>query len=129
MSGLERLEARHGLESLTRNARQAVLISFVLLIALLLISGWQLRSNHGIEWLPVLVRALPLVLFLPSILTRRPRGHAWLAFVSLLYIAQGAMLTTLPGQAWLGWLEVLAALVLFFASALYARWQSRLLRR
>ena len=76
MNGLERLEARHGLESLTRKARQAVLASFVLLIALLLISGWQLRSNNGTEWLPVLVRALPLVLFLPSILTRRPRGHA-----------------------------------------------------
>ncbi len=129
MNALEQFEARHGLESLTRKARQAVLISFVLLIALLLISGWQLRSNNGVEWLPVLVRALPLVLFLPSILTRRPRGHAWLAFVSLLYLAQGAMLTTLPGQAWLGWLEVLAAMALFFASALYARWQSRLLHQ
>ncbi|WP_136067722.1 DUF2069 domain-containing protein [Modicisalibacter radicis] len=129
MNGLERLETRYGLETLARRARQAVLISFVLLIALLLLSGWQLRSHNGVEWLPVLVRALPLVLFLPSILTRRPRGHAWLAFVSLLYIAQGAMLTTLPGQAWLGWLEVLAAVALFFASALYARWRSRLLRQ
>lgn len=129
MNGLERLETRYGLEALSQGARRAVLISFVLLIALLLLSGWQLRNNNGVEWLPVLVRALPLVLFLPSILTRRPRGHAWLAFVSLLYIAQGAMLTRLPGQAWLGWLEVLAAMALFFASALYARWRSHLLRQ
>ena len=76
MNGLERLEARHGLESLTRKARQAVLASFVLLIALLLISGWQLRSNNGTEWLPVLVRATCghyCRRTLPSDVTRRRR--------------------------------------------------------
>ena len=124
-AALERLESRHGLNRLTQRARQGVITSYATLIAVLFIGGLQLLSQSDSGLMPLLVRILPLVLFLPSILTQRPRGHAWLAFVSLLYFMQGVMIATLPDKAWLGLLEVVASLALFIASMLFARWRSR----
>ncbi|MGC3874407.1 DUF2069 domain-containing protein [Halomonas sp. GXIMD04776] len=125
---LEGLEQRHGTALLTQRTRQVVLGSYVALVVLLLIGGLQLQAQSSSGLLPVLVRVLPLVLFFPTLYTRRPRGHAWLAFVSLLYFMQGVMLATLPGKTWLGLLEVVASLALFVSSMLYARWRSRQLR-
>nr|WP_299241102.1 DUF2069 domain-containing protein [uncultured Halomonas sp.] len=124
-AALEGFEAKHGIAPLTQRTRKIVLGSYVGLIIMLLIGGWQLQAQSSNGFLPVLVRVLPLILFLPTIYTRRPRGHAWLAFVSLLYFMQGVMLTTLPGKTWLGLLEVVASLTLFVSSMLYARWRSR----
>jgi uncharacterized membrane protein len=69
-----------------------------------------------------------LVLFLPSIIGQRARGHAWLAFVSLLYFTQGVMLATLPEQGMRGVLEALVSLALFTGCMGYARFRSRQLR-
>lgn len=128
-AALERLEKRHGLAPLTQRARLAVLVSYVSLIVLLLVGGLQLQARSDSGMLPLLVRVLPLVLFLPAIVTRRPRGHAWLSFVSLLYFMQGVMVATLPGQSWLGLLEAIVSLALFASSMLYARWRSRQLKQ
>lgn len=124
-AALERFENRHGLTPLVQRARMAVLASYVALIVLLLIGGLQLQAQSDSGLLPLLVRVLPLALFLPTIVTCRPRGHVWLSFVSLLYFMQGIMIATLPGRSWLGMLEVLASLALFTSSMLYARWRSR----
>ncbi|MBZ9556674.1 MULTISPECIES: DUF2069 domain-containing protein [unclassified Modicisalibacter] len=111
-----------------RQARRVVIGSYAALIVLLCLGGWLLKSQHQVGWGPILVRLLPLVLLLPSLLTRRPRGHLWLAFVSLLYLMQGVMIASLPDKLWLGGLEIAAAAVLCVASALYARWRGRQLR-
>ncbi|GHA86837.1 DUF2069 domain-containing protein [Modicisalibacter luteus] len=124
-AALERLEKRHGLDRLTQLSRQGVVISYGLLIALLLLGGLQLQAQSDSGLMPMLVRILPLILFLPSIVTQRPRGHAWMAFVSLLYFMQGVMIAALPDKAWLGSLEVLASLALFVSSMFFARWRSR----
>ncbi|SFH72466.1 DUF2069 domain-containing protein [Modicisalibacter xianhensis] len=124
-AALERLEKRHGLNRLTQRARQGVIASYVVLIALLFVGGLQLQAQSDNGLMPMLVRILPLILFLPSIVTQRPRGHAWLAFVSLLYFMQGVMIATLPDKAWLGMLEVAASLALFISSMFFARWRSR----
>lgn len=128
-AALERFEQRHGLARLTQRARLGVLVGYVSLIALLTLGGLQLQIESDAGLLPIVLRVLPLILFLPSIVTRRPRGHAWLAFVSLLYFMQGVMIATLPNKAWLGLLEVAAALLLFTASMLFARWRGRQLRQ
>ncbi|PMR75610.1 DUF2069 domain-containing protein [Billgrantia endophytica] len=124
---LEEMEARHGLDSLTERARQLVLGSFVLLLILLVWSGLSMQAGDN-PLTPILVRVLPLLLFLPSIIGQRPRGHAWLAFVSLLYFTQGVMVATLPGQALLGGLEAISALGLFTGCMFYARFRSRQLK-
>lgn len=124
---LESLEARHGLGSLTARTRQLVMASYVLLLALMVYRG-ILVDTEASPWMPLVAFALPLVLFLPSILGQRPRGHAWLAFVSLLYFAQGVMIATLPGQGLRGLAEALISLALFTGSMGYARFRSRQLQ-
>ncbi|WP_163557176.1 DUF2069 domain-containing protein [Halomonas sp. NO4] len=124
---LESLEAQYGVDVLTERARRLVLGSLAVLLVLLVWGGLSMQAGDN-PLLPILIRILPLVLFLPSILGRRPRGHAWLAFVSLLYFAQGVMLATLPGQGLLGLLEAVSALALFTGSMFYARFRSRQLK-
>ncbi|QJQ96626.1 MULTISPECIES: DUF2069 domain-containing protein [Halomonadaceae] len=121
----EEWETRHGLDRLTERSRQAVLAGYIALLILLTYGGLNVHSVQEGGFTPVLVRVLPLILFLPSIMGRRPRGHAWLAFVSLLYFMQGVMIATLPGQALLGLLEIAASLTLFAGSTCYARFRSR----
>ncbi len=121
---LEGVEARQGLDRLTHGSRRLVLGSYGLLLGLMVYRGVVVTTD-GNALVPLLVFVLPLVLFLPSILTRRPRGHAWLAFVSLLYFTQGVMVATLPGQGLRGSAEALAALALFVGCTAYARFRSR----
>ncbi|MGE6605334.1 DUF2069 domain-containing protein [Halomonas sp. NPDC076908] len=125
---LEDMEARHGIDNLTQKTRQLVLVSFVLLLLLVIYRGFLLQGDE-FNWRPVVAFVLPLVLFLPSIIGKRARGHAWLAFVSLLYFTQGVMLVTLPGQGIRGVLEAIIALALFTGCMGYARFRSRQLRQ
>lgn len=125
---LESLESRHGIDNLTRQSRQLVLISFVILFLLVVYRGFFIQED-AFNWRPVVAFVLPLVLFLPSIIGQRARGHAWLAFVSLLYFTQGIMLATLPGQGLRGVLEALVSLALFTGCMAYARFRSRQLRQ
>jgi uncharacterized membrane protein len=124
---LEGLEADKGLDHLTARSRRWVLGSYGVLLLGLVTWGVLLSQNGG-NLRPLLLFLLPLLLFLPSLVARRPRGHAWLAFVSLLYFMIGVNVAILPGLGWLGWLIALAALALFGGSTLYARFRSRQLR-
>lgn len=125
---LENVERRRGLAPLTARARQLVVASFTVLLLLMVYRGMLLQGDDGFNWRPVIAFILPLVLFLPSILARRPRGHAWLSFVSLLYFMQGVMVATLPEQHLRGILEAAVSLALFTGCMGYARFRSRLLR-
>jgi len=124
---LEALEAEKGLDQLSARARRWVLGSYTALALALLTWGLLLASDGG-NLRPLLAFLLPLVLFLPSLLAKRPRGHAWLAFVSLLYFMIGVNVAVLPGLGWLGWLIAVAALALFGGCTFYARFRSRQLR-
>ncbi|AXY41515.1 DUF2069 domain-containing protein [Halomonas sp. JS92-SW72] len=121
---LEALEAEKGLDHLTDRSRRWVLGSYGVLVVALLVWGLLLARDDG-NLRPLLAFLLPLVLFLPSLLAKRPRGHAWLAFVSLLYFMIGVNVAILPGLGWLGWLIALAALALFGGCTFYARFRSR----
>ncbi len=124
---VEDLEARQGLDKLTERSRQLVLGSYVVL-ALAMMTWGMLLSRDGGSLRPLLLFLVPLLLFLPSLVARRPRGHAWLAFVSLLYFMMGVNVAILPGLGWLGWLIVLTALALFTGCMFYARFRSRQLQ-
>ena len=121
---LEDVEARHGVDKLTLRSRQLVLASFTILLVLVIYRGFLVQGDE-FNWRPVVAFVLPLVLFLPSIIGQRARGHAWLAFVSLLYFTQGVMLATLPGQSVRGLLEAAVAMALFAGCMSYARFRSR----
>lgn len=70
---LEGLEEKHGLDKLTRQARQLVIISFVLLLLLVIYRGFFVQGDT-FNWRPVVAFVLPLVLFLPSIIGQRLVG-------------------------------------------------------
>lgn len=121
---LNNLEAQLGLSALVKRCRRLVIGSYAILIVLMVYRGVAVDSDAS-RIGPMVAFVLPLVLFLPSILAKRARGHAWLAFVSLLFFAQGIMITTLPGQMARGVLEALVSLALFAGCTGYARFRSR----
>ncbi|MDT8893679.1 DUF2069 domain-containing protein [Halomonas sp. I1] len=124
---LDNLEARAGLVALVTRCRRLVIGSYAILILMMIYRGVAVESEAS-RIGPMVAFVLPLVLFLPSILARRARGHAWLAFVSLLYFAQGVMVAGLPGQLMRGSLEALVSLALFAGCTGYARFRSRQLK-
>ncbi|SEM21105.1 DUF2069 domain-containing protein [Halomonas caseinilytica] len=121
---LDNLEARVGVNALVTRCRRLVIGSYAILILMMIYRGVAVESDAS-RIGPMVAFVLPLVLFLPSILAKRARGHAWLAFVSLLYFAQGVMVASLPGQLARGSLEALVSLALFAGCAGYARFRSR----
>lgn len=121
---LESLEAEKGLDHLTARSRRWVLGSYAALALSLVTWGAILQGESG-NLRPLLAFLLPLLLFLPSLIGQRARGHAWLAFVSLLYFMIGVNVAILPGLGWLGWLITLSALALFAGCTFYARFRSR----
>lgn len=125
---LDDIEARHGLDKLTLKSRQLVLVSGAILLILVIYRGFLVQGDE-FNWRPIVAFVLPLVLFLPSIIGRRARGHAWLAFVSLLYFTQGVMLASVPGQSARGISEAIVSLALFAGCMGYARFRSRQLRQ
>lgn len=125
---LERLEDEQGLDALTDRMRRLVLGSFLVLTLAMLTWGVLLLRVEGGNLRPTLAFLLPLLLFLPSLIGRRPRGHAWLAFVSLLYFMIGVNVAILPGLGLLGLLIAFASLALFAGCTGYARFRSRQLR-
>ncbi|SDN11159.1 DUF2069 domain-containing protein [Vreelandella arcis] len=125
---LERLEQQHGIDQLTSRSRRWVLVSFSLLLLMMLFRGFMVQGDDAFNWRPMIAFVLPLVLFLPSIIAQRPRGHAWLAFVSLLYFSQGVMVATLPTQTLRGVAEATLSLALFVGCMAYARFRSRQVR-
>ncbi|CAO1664248.1 MULTISPECIES: DUF2069 domain-containing protein [Salinicola] len=110
-------------------ARRAVWIAYAALLALLVISGiWHYLQQHA-QIAALLVRILPLVLFLPTLLMQRRRGHIWLTALGVLYVVQGLMIVSKGGGSVLVFAEVVAAGALAVMAYRYARLRGRLDRR
>ncbi|ODC03590.1 hypothetical protein BFW38_08570 [Terasakiispira papahanaumokuakeensis] len=117
------------LQQRLRFARPLVFYSYILLLGL---QGWQLANT---EWSSVTRMAMatllqwgPLLIFIPALIKRTPRDHAWLCFVSLGYFMQGIMNSVSPESGLYGGAEALLALILFISAMLYTRWRSMELR-
>lgn len=110
-------------------SRWLTLLSYFGLLALLLAG---LITNPLPEesrlWVILAVLWVPLLIFLPAVIMRDPRGHAWLCFVSLVYFMQGTTTFIIPGKAGLGALQALLALTLFTSAMMYGRWRGMELR-
>lgn len=110
-------------------SRWLTLLSYFGLLALLL-AGLIINPlpEESRLWVILAVLWVPLLVFLPAVITRDPRGHAWLCFVSLVYFMQGTTTFIIPGKAGLGALQALLALTLFTAAMMYGRWRGMELR-
>ena len=92
---------------------------------LLSILGYNLlfADLHGANPVIVIgVQLLPLLIFLPGVITAHVRTHAWLAFAINLYFIQGVLICFQPGRLEYG-LVMSGFSVLYFIAALYfIRW-------
>lgn len=108
------------------NARRSVWIAYGALLALLVVSGiWHYLQQHA-QAAALLVRILPLVLFLPTLLMQRRRGHIWLTALGVLYVVQGVLIVTKGGGSVLVVAEILAAAALAVTAYRYVRLRGRL---
>lgn len=123
---LDRQAERQGLPKAVAKARRAVWLAYGALLVLLIASGlWHYFQQHA-QAAALLVRILPLVLFLPTLLMRRRRGHVWLTALGLLYVLQGVMIVSKGGGSVLVFAEIVAACALAVAAFCYVRWRGRL---
>ena len=78
---------------------------------------------HGANPIIIIgVQLLPLLIFLPGIITGHVRTHAWLSFAINLYFIQGVLICFQPGRLGYG-LFMAGFSVLYFVAALYyIRW-------
>ncbi|OLO05528.1 MULTISPECIES: DUF2069 domain-containing protein [Salinicola] len=107
-------------------ARRSVWIAYATLLALLVISGiWHYLQQHA-QAAALLVRILPLVLFLPTLLMQRRRGHVWLTALGVLYVIQGILIIAKGGGSVLVIAEILAASALAIMAYRYVRLRGRL---
>ena len=73
------------------------------------------------DWLVFGILVLPLLAFVPSLLTGSARAAAMLSFVSILYFGAGVLTIVDPTRRAEGSAELFYATLLFVASAYYAR--------
>lgn len=90
-----------------------------------LIIAWNLTSPPASMSLPavLVVALLPLLLMAPGMLTGRPKTHAYMAYVSLLYMTHGLVTAATPGDPdrLLGAAETTLALFLMVAAAIIGK--------
>lgn len=114
---------------LARNARIArwvALAGYLLLLLGLTLSTlvWPSRGRdpNVVIWLIVTV---PLLIFLPGLWRARPRTHAWLCFVTLLYFLMAVPNVFIADGRELAVVELVGVVMLFLGSMFYVRWAAR----
>lgn len=121
---MSRLEAGKDVNRLAEKSRIWVLISFIGMLILLTANSILFPTEGARTWVIVLFQTLPLLLFVPGVWTRRPRSHAWLCFVSLLYFTQGVTQSFIPDNKIFGLTLSILSIVLFSAAMMFSRWES-----
>lgn len=117
------------LESKARLSGQITRLSFIgLLLFYTARFLWLAPASSANPWVIWLVYLIPLIGFTPAVLSGKPRPHAWLCFVLLIYFLGAVVTATQPNLALYGWIEVLLLVILFNGAMLFARWQSQWLR-
>lgn len=121
---MNRIEAGKDINQLAAKGRFWVLVSYIGMLLLLAGNSILFPTEGARTWVIVLFQTLPLLLFVPGVWLRRPRSHAWLCFVSLLYFTQGVTQAFIPSHAIFGWLLSILSSVLFMAAMMFSRWES-----
>ena len=118
------------IEILTKRAEFCRTLTLSMLAALFLVFiAWRVIFIPVEHIATILaIHIIPLALFIPGLLARRPKVFIWLCFVILLYFCQGVMssfaLPTILGI--MGLLETLLTIGVFCAAMMAARYYARL---
>ncbi|RHW21843.1 DUF2069 domain-containing protein [Pseudomonas jilinensis] len=106
-----------------RLCRFVAAVSYFGLITSLLVHTLLFDNLNGANPLVILaVLLVPLLIFLPGILSGNPRVHAWLCFAINLYFIQGVLICFQPGREFYGSLLISFSMVYFLAALGYVRW-------
>ena len=117
------------LESKAKTTGLITRLSFLLLILFYTLRFlWLAPASSANPWVIWLIYLLPLIGFTPAVLSGKPRPHAWLCFVLLVYFLGAVITATQPNLALFGWIEVILLVTLFNSAMLFARWKSQWLR-
>ena len=106
-----------------RVSRLIALVGYAGLVLGMLGYNLLVADLHGANPVIIIgVQLLPLLIFLPGIITGHVRTHAWLSFAINLYFIQGVLICFQPGRLGYG-LFMAGFSVLYFVAALYyIRW-------
>lgn len=108
---------------IAKSNRVAVLAYTALLTVFVLYALWQLATGGNAVAIVVLllIKTMPLAIFIPGLRARKLRTYAWLSFVSLLYFVQSVQTAfTVDARAY-GILVTLLVATLFCALVVYIR--------
>jgi uncharacterized membrane protein len=104
-------------------ARRLAFSSYLLLV--IVIIAWVLSIEDPARRLtPFLLGLLPLLLVLRGMLYARPKTHAVLVFIALLYLIHGSV-ELFTAFTWFALLETIASLTLMFSAAYYVKWHQQ----
>lgn len=115
------------MQSSTRNMRWLALVSYLLLLAWVIIWQFVLVENRVYSTLFLaLFYVLPLLLPLRGIIAGKPYTHAWANFVVLFYVIHGfTVVYAEPAERAYAIIELLLATGMFIGCAAFARMRGR----
>lgn len=105
-------------------ARAAVWLSYGSLLGLFTVDGimtWLAGAPPVVALVLWLVRVLPLLIFLPGLLSQSPRVAAWLCFAILLYFIHAVTTAFIPGEAVYGTIYSLLCSAVFVSLIAWIR--------
>lgn len=115
------------LETKVRLTRSLSLLSYFGLLALFAAWYLVLAPVPGANpWVIIGVQSSLLLAFLPTMISGRPRGHAWLCFVILLYFSHAVLVAANPVSQLIGLAYCGLTGTLFTSAMYYTRWRARL---
>jgi uncharacterized membrane protein len=102
---------------------------FSLLLLLVLWNGWLSPPERFPRALAIVVLAGPLLFPLRGLLHGRPYTFAWASYLALIYLTFGLVsVVSNPAERLLALGQVVASLVMYVGTVLYARFRSRELK-
>jgi len=118
------LDAQPTPPRLIEQSHRVVILSYGSLLAVFaLYALWQVVNDGNAVAVLVLliIKTLPLVIFIPGLRVRRLRTYAWLSFVSLLYFIQSVQTAFTQDGRLYGIVCTLIIATLFCALVMYIR--------
>lgn len=120
----------HGRTTRSMVAQYIVLSSLLGLLGLFML--WNLWINPPTAVPPLIalaIQSLPLLAFVPGIISGSARSMIWLCFVLLLYFIVAVPHLFIAATLMFGIIEVTLISVLFIAAMLFARWRKSEMER
>ena len=108
---------------IAKSNRVVVLAYTALLTVFVLYALWQLATGGNAVAIValLLIKTVPLAIFIPGLRARKLRTYAWLSFVSLLYFVQSVQTAFTVDARGYGVLVTLLVATLFCALVVYIR--------